>query len=48
MAEMKSGNLKVLVIEIMQTVRQLMATTLAGEYKELLLQRTQMKATESP
>jgi len=36
MAEMNSGNLKVLVIETMQTVRQLMATILAGEYKELL------------
>jgi len=36
MADMKNGNLKVLVIETMQTVRQLMATVLAGEYKELL------------
>ena len=36
MAEIKSGNLKVLVIETMQTVRQLMATILAGDYKELL------------
>ena len=36
MADMKSGNLKVLIIETMQTVRQLMATILAGEYKELL------------
>jgi CheY-like chemotaxis protein len=36
MTEGKNGNLKVLVIETMQTVRQLMATILAGEYKELL------------
>ena len=36
MTEVKNGNLKVLVIETMQTVRQLMATILAGEYKELL------------
>jgi DNA-binding response OmpR family regulator len=36
MTEVKNGNLKVLIIETMQTVRQLMATILAGEYKELL------------
>jgi CheY-like chemotaxis protein len=36
MTEVKKGNLKVLIIETMQTVRQLMATILAGEYKELL------------
>ena len=36
MAEKENRNLKVLIIETMQTVRQLLATILAGEYSELL------------
>lgn len=36
MAEVKNSNLRVLVIETMETIRQLMATILAGEYNELL------------
>ncbi len=36
MAEVMNSTLKVLVIETMETVRQLMATILAGEYNELL------------
>jgi len=36
MTEGKISNLKVLIIETTQTVRQLMATILEGEYRELL------------
>jgi len=36
MTEGKISNLKILVIETTQTIRQLMGTVLEGEYREVL------------